>query len=182
MVAPYEADAQLAYLAGLPKQKGGIVAVISEDSDLLAYGCKSVRDGFILIRECDIWTSRRQMFFLLKFNWYGITNQTGGYNRCSLRWIDTDIVRRFVYKNYLNVKKLLQSHYASKVSLRICFLVRFPVANMICVNNAGWSEFFPIKALCHRPYSQVYFTYCEYVVLIVIYFIDLRGRYVQECV
>ncbi|BBN12518.1 exonuclease 1 [Marchantia polymorpha subsp. ruderalis] len=42
VVAPYEADAQLAYLAGLPKQKGGIVAVISEDSDLLAYGCKSV--------------------------------------------------------------------------------------------------------------------------------------------
>ncbi|KAG6551633.1 hypothetical protein Mapa_006712 [Marchantia paleacea] len=42
VVAPYEADAQLAHLAGLPKQKGGIVAVISEDSDLLAYGCKAV--------------------------------------------------------------------------------------------------------------------------------------------
>ena len=37
-VAPYEADAQLAYLA-----RNGIVdAVISEDSDLLAFGCPKV--------------------------------------------------------------------------------------------------------------------------------------------
>jgi hypothetical protein len=38
IVAPYEADAQLAYL-----NKAGIVqAVITEDSDLLAFGCKKV--------------------------------------------------------------------------------------------------------------------------------------------
>ena len=38
LVAPYEADAQLAYLS-----KAGIVqAVITEDSDLLAFGCKKV--------------------------------------------------------------------------------------------------------------------------------------------
>lgn len=37
-MAPYEADAQLAYL-----NKAGIVqAVITEDSDLLAFGCKKV--------------------------------------------------------------------------------------------------------------------------------------------
>ncbi|KAL2934159.1 Exonuclease 1, partial [Bienertia sinuspersici] len=42
MVAPYEADAQLAYLSSLGEEHGGIVAVISEDSDLLAYGCPSV--------------------------------------------------------------------------------------------------------------------------------------------
>ncbi|KAK6123068.1 hypothetical protein DH2020_043187 [Rehmannia glutinosa] len=42
VVAPYEADAQLAYLSGLEAEKGGIVAVISEDSDLLAYGCPAV--------------------------------------------------------------------------------------------------------------------------------------------
>eukprot|EP00930_Biecheleria_cincta_P098157 TRINITY_DN89838_c0_g1_i1.p1 TRINITY_DN89838_c0_g1~~TRINITY_DN89838_c0_g1_i1.p1 ORF type:complete len:844 (-),score=161.75 TRINITY_DN89838_c0_g1_i1:71-2557(-) len=35
MVAPYEADAQLAYMC----RRGWIHAVISEDSDLLAYGC-----------------------------------------------------------------------------------------------------------------------------------------------
>ena len=44
VVAPYEADAQLAYLSTLSPQKGGIVAVISEDSDLLAYGCDVVTD------------------------------------------------------------------------------------------------------------------------------------------
>ncbi|KAJ0764896.1 putative exodeoxyribonuclease I [Helianthus annuus] len=42
VVAPYEADAQLAYLSSLDADKGGIAAVISEDSDLLAYGCSSV--------------------------------------------------------------------------------------------------------------------------------------------
>ena len=43
VVAPYEADAQLAYLSSLEVENGGIVAVVSEDSDLLAYGCPSVR-------------------------------------------------------------------------------------------------------------------------------------------
>lgn len=38
LVAPYEADAQLAYLT-----KSGLAqAVITEDSDLLAFGCKTV--------------------------------------------------------------------------------------------------------------------------------------------
>lgn len=38
LVAPYEADAQLAFL-----NKSGIAqAVITEDSDLLAFGCKKV--------------------------------------------------------------------------------------------------------------------------------------------
>ncbi|GFH58334.1 hypothetical protein CTEN210_14810 [Chaetoceros tenuissimus] len=38
LVAPYEADAQLAYLS----HRGIVDAVISEDSDLLAYGCPRV--------------------------------------------------------------------------------------------------------------------------------------------
>ncbi|XP_023001042.1 exonuclease 1 [Cucurbita maxima] len=41
VVAPYEADAQLAYLSSLGTQNGGIAAVITEDSDLIAYGCKA---------------------------------------------------------------------------------------------------------------------------------------------
>lgn len=44
LVAPYEADAQLAYL-----NKAGIVqAIITEDSDLLAFGCKKVLDSQLL--------------------------------------------------------------------------------------------------------------------------------------
>lgn len=43
VVAPYEADAQLAYLSSLEAEEGGIAAVITEDSDLLAYGCQAVR-------------------------------------------------------------------------------------------------------------------------------------------
>ncbi|PSR84696.1 Exonuclease [Actinidia chinensis var. chinensis] len=42
VVAPYEADAQLAYLSSLEVDNGGIVAVVSEDSDLLAYGCPAI--------------------------------------------------------------------------------------------------------------------------------------------
>lgn len=41
LVAPYEADAQLAHLASLEAERGGIAAVITEDSDLLAYGCQA---------------------------------------------------------------------------------------------------------------------------------------------
>ncbi|KAL1318426.1 hypothetical protein AAHE18_15G205200 [Arachis hypogaea] len=50
VVAPYEADAQLAYMSNLEVEKGGIAAVITEDSDLIAYGCPAIifkmdRDG-----------------------------------------------------------------------------------------------------------------------------------------
>ncbi|KAJ0983363.1 hypothetical protein J5N97_011618 [Dioscorea zingiberensis] len=36
------ADAQLVYLSNLDADKGGIDAVITEDSDLIAYGCQAV--------------------------------------------------------------------------------------------------------------------------------------------
>ena len=38
LVAPYEADAQMAYLA----LHGNVDAVLTEDSDLLTYGCPKV--------------------------------------------------------------------------------------------------------------------------------------------
>jgi hypothetical protein len=41
IVAPYEADAQMAYLA----INGDVHAVITEDSDLLVYGCPRVRNN-----------------------------------------------------------------------------------------------------------------------------------------
>ena len=39
VVAPYEADSQLAFLASIPTCRGGVSAVITEDSDLVPYGC-----------------------------------------------------------------------------------------------------------------------------------------------
>lgn len=39
VVAPYEADAQIAYLFRI----GVVTAVIAEDSDMLAFGCQRVR-------------------------------------------------------------------------------------------------------------------------------------------
>ncbi|TVU51797.1 hypothetical protein EJB05_03241 [Eragrostis curvula] len=42
VVAPYEADAQLAYLATLDANQGGIDAVVTEDSDLIAYCCPAI--------------------------------------------------------------------------------------------------------------------------------------------
>lgn len=51
IVAPYEADAQLAYLNKI----GMVQAIITEDSDLLAFGCKKVWKkiliNFLLISE-----------------------------------------------------------------------------------------------------------------------------------
>lgn len=61
VVAPYEADAQLAYL----EKKGLIDGIITEDTDLLVFGCKKIlfkldsegrcmeikRDNFGLCRE-----------------------------------------------------------------------------------------------------------------------------------
>ena len=38
IVAPFEADAELAYLSS----SGHVDAVLTEDSDLLAYGCQKV--------------------------------------------------------------------------------------------------------------------------------------------
>lgn len=56
IVSPYEADAQLAYLSTLDDGQGGIAAVITEDSDLIAYGCKDVR--YFNMISTSILTSR----------------------------------------------------------------------------------------------------------------------------
>jgi len=48
VVAPYEADAQLAYLCQLSSENGGVDAVITEDSDLVAYGCD------IILFKCSL--------------------------------------------------------------------------------------------------------------------------------
>lgn len=41
LVAPYEADAQMSYLA----VNGDVHAVLTEDSDMVAYGCPRVGMG-----------------------------------------------------------------------------------------------------------------------------------------
>ena len=56
IMAPYEADPQLAYLSRLGGPHG-VAAVITEDSDLTAFGCKTIlfkaRDGKALEVEVD---------------------------------------------------------------------------------------------------------------------------------
>ncbi|CAL6314086.1 unnamed protein product [Bathycoccus prasinos] len=42
VVAPYEADAQIAHLARQSRENGGVDVVFTEDSDLVAYGCERV--------------------------------------------------------------------------------------------------------------------------------------------
>ncbi|KAG5129211.1 hypothetical protein JHK84_035608 [Glycine max] len=48
VVAPYEVDAQLAHMCQLGVENGGVVAVITQDSDLIAYGCPAIRTPPIL--------------------------------------------------------------------------------------------------------------------------------------
>jgi exonuclease-1 len=56
VVAPYEADAQLAYLS----REGIVDAVVSEDSDTIPFGCKTMifkleKDGFCqIVRSSDV--------------------------------------------------------------------------------------------------------------------------------
>lgn len=65
-MAPYEADAQLAYL-----NKAGIVqAVITEDSDLLAFGCKKVPNyNYSILFFCvDGNSVNQKLKFFILFN------------------------------------------------------------------------------------------------------------------
>lgn len=55
IVAPYEADAQLAYLT----KSGFAQAVITEDSDLLAFGCKKVSCTQLLHLQLHIYATIR---------------------------------------------------------------------------------------------------------------------------
>ena len=55
MVAPYEADSQLAFLARAPAHCGGVAAVITEDSDLVAYGCPNV------LFKCDVYGGAQEL-------------------------------------------------------------------------------------------------------------------------
>jgi exonuclease 1 len=54
IVAPYEADAQLAFLA----LNGHVHAVITEDSDLLAYGCPRVSLCWLLVCMSRIFSTQ----------------------------------------------------------------------------------------------------------------------------
>ena len=60
VVAPYEADAQLAYL-----EKHGIVdGIVTEDSDLLVFGCKKVPPVSVLHGyELLAWNGTYSLFF-----------------------------------------------------------------------------------------------------------------------
>lgn len=52
MVAPYEADAQLCFL----EREGYVDGIITEDSDLLVFGCKQASHVFLLLRiPCVLW-------------------------------------------------------------------------------------------------------------------------------
>lgn len=64
IVAPYEADAQLAYL----EKRGIIDGIVTEDSDLLVFGCKKVlfkmdSDGLCLEVDRDRFTECREYCF-----------------------------------------------------------------------------------------------------------------------
>ena len=70
LVAPYEADAQLAYLS----RCGVVDAVISEDSDVIPYGCKNCifkldKDGSCqIIKQSDLFETHNPGFDLRNFD------------------------------------------------------------------------------------------------------------------
>ena len=74
VVAPYEADAQLAYLA----RSGAVHAVLTEDSDMLPYGCPRVSTAWVKLQSCVATSMIRSMhvshrpyiYSTIQFVWY----------------------------------------------------------------------------------------------------------------
>lgn len=62
IVAPYEADAQLAFLVS----EGYADFAITEDSDLLVYGCKEVKLLFFAKQKLSLSVWFKDEFYLLK--------------------------------------------------------------------------------------------------------------------
>eukprot|EP00854_Cymbomonas_tetramitiformis_P024890 gene24890-30345_t len=64
LVAPYEADAQMAALSSMPQDVGGVAAVVTEDGDLLCYrGVKTVlfKLNKCVLAGCDFLESVKNM-------------------------------------------------------------------------------------------------------------------------
>lgn len=61
MVAPYEADAQLCFL----EREGYVDGIITEDSDLLVFGCQQVCFRSVVLAEAD---QDRKILFKLDGN------------------------------------------------------------------------------------------------------------------
>ena len=72
-MAPFEADAELAYLS----KSGHVDAVLTEDSDLLAYGCKKVP---VSLKNSSINPNIEKVInnsVLLHLDYYGKKNSPG---------------------------------------------------------------------------------------------------------
>lgn len=93
VVAPYEADAQLAYLSSLEAEKGGVAAVITEDSDLVAYGCQAVRNSTEKSYNVNGYPSFLLRLHLLIMGLVFLSSASPA-NRLSLKWIGTAMVRK----------------------------------------------------------------------------------------
>ncbi|ORY32105.1 PIN domain-like protein [Naematelia encephala] len=69
VVAPYEADAQLCFL----EREGFVDGIITEDSDLLVFGCKLVVYKLDMNGQC-IWISRDKLATVSSFPMHGWTD------------------------------------------------------------------------------------------------------------
>lgn len=153
-MAPYEADAQLAFLSNLEAEKGGIAAVITEDSDLVAYGCQAVRISMKFWYDADrgqilSWwlhfdhVSLNLLLFCLF--WFALVA-----NRLSLRWTNMVTVKRWCWRMFLIQWAV---HLPSKILIRNYSQVSsiWHWSSLICVC-------FKWKHLCscviHKPSSE----------------------------
>ncbi|KAK0203660.1 PIN domain-like protein [Desarmillaria ectypa] len=123
-VAPYEADAQMAYL----ERTGYVDAVVTEDSDMLVFGCKNVLFKFDAVANTVVSVSRsdfasfRAMAILSGCDYLPSIPGIGLKTACSLlrRWKTVDQVVRMVA---IEGKKSVPRGYLESFQLaEKCFL------------------------------------------------------------
>jgi len=126
MVAPYEADAQLYYL----EKTGRIQGIVSEDSDLLAFGCKNLITKMDKFGDC--WTIDRDDFTAVRGSGFSLSGWTDTEFRYMCILSGCDYLPNIPRLGLLGAYKLVNRH---KTPERVNFMI---IIAPKCLSNRGF--------------------------------------------